>query len=192
MEKGNTRKLVLSMAITFDGFVAGPNNQNDWLVNDDENWDQMFKDLESVDTILVGRNMYPGYFEYWHNCLKDSSTPANLRKYAEIAEKIPHVIFSKTLKQTDWPNTRIATDLKEEVEKLKQQPGKEIRAWGGVTLASSLINLGLVDEYRFALSPTLLAGGKRLFDKLQERKKLKLISAKPTQAGNIIIKYATS
>lgn len=186
-----TRKVILSMQITLDGFVAGPNDEMDWLMSGDDEWDAIFKDLESVDTYLVGSKMYPGYADFWRSQLTDPSAPANLVKYARIADKAPHIVFSKTMTHADWANTRIAQDPATEIAKLKQQPGKDIVVWGGASFAASLINAGLIDEYRLTLNPTLLSKGKALFKDLKEKRKLALISSQPLQSGTVVLRYRT-
>jgi dihydrofolate reductase len=183
------RKLILAMQMTLDGFVEGPNGEMDWLIGSDDVWNEMFKDLESVDTYLLGRKMYPGYAGFWQSMLNNTSADPNLVKYARLADKSQHIVFTKGDFKPDWKNTRVAHDLPGEVARLKKQDGKNIVSWGGATFASSLINLGLVDEYRVTLNPTLLAGGKSMFNNLEKISKLKLIDARPTQSGLVILRY---
>lgn len=177
------------MQMTFDGFVAGPNNEMDWLIGGDEEWALIFEDLQSVDTMLVGGNMYPEYFSFWQSMLDDKSAPVNLAKYAELASRTPHIIFSKTLQKADWPNIRIARDVSSEIASLKQQAGKDIIVWGGATFAGDLINKGLIDEYRITLNPTILGGGKALFKDVKNRRRLQLIDARPLPSGIIVLRY---
>ena len=80
-------------------------------------------------------------------------------------------------------------DLPAEVARLKRENGKDIIAWGGANFAANLIDLGLVDEYRFELNPTLLVKGKALFNNLEQRRKLTLIDSKPMESGLIILRY---
>jgi dihydrofolate reductase len=186
----NQRKLILSMQITLDGYIAAPNNEMDWLLSDEEEWTNHFKDMESADVFLLGRKMYPEYSEHWQNVLRnpDKSDPNEL-KFARLADKTTHIVFTKGDFKPDWKNTQIAHDLPAEVARLKKENGKNIIAWGGAHFASSLIELGLVDEYRFELNPTLLTRGQSLFNNLEQRKKLTLIDSKPLKSGLIILKY---
>lgn len=183
------RKVILSMQVTLDGFIEGPNGEVDWILAGDDEWEAMFNFLESVDTFLVGRKMYPGYAGYWRSVLTDPSGSANERRYAQLAEKAQHIVFSNTISTTDWANTRVAGDLEAEVTRLKKQPGNNIVAWGGATLASALINSGLVDEYRLTLNPTLLGSGKALFNNLEGRRRLQLTGSLPMSSGNIVLTY---
>jgi dihydrofolate reductase len=186
----NDRKVILSMQMTLDGYVAGPNEEMDWVISSNDAWIEIFKDLESVDTHLLGRKMYPGYAQFWQSALKDTSMPAGFVKFAQIADKTQHIVFThdKDFKPS-WHNTRVAHDPQKEINELKKQPGKNIIVWGGANFASGLINLGLIDEYRITLNPTLLGGGKALFNNLKKRNTLKLIDSRPLASGLVILRY---
>jgi dihydrofolate reductase len=110
-------------------------------------------------------------------------------KFAKLADITQHIVFTKGDFKPNWKNTRVAHDLPAEITRLKKENGKNIIAWGGANFASSLIELGLVDEYRFELNPTLLTKGKSLFNNLYQRKKLTLIDSKTLKSGLIILKY---
>lgn len=183
------RKLILAMQMTLDGYVEGPDGDLDWVRGDDETWNELFKDLESVDTHLLGRKMYPGYAGFWQSMLNDTSADPNLVKYAQLADKTQHIVFTKGDFKPDWKNTRVAHDLPGEVARLKKQDGKDIISWGGANFASSLVNLGLVDEYRITLNPMLLTGGKSMFNNLQKIHNLQLKDARPLQSGLVVLRY---
>jgi dihydrofolate reductase len=183
------RKLILSMQITLDGYVAGPNDEADWLISCDEEWMDLYEDLNSADTYLLGRKMYPIYSEYWKSVLHNPDSAPNELKFAKLADKTQHIVFTKGDFKPDWKNTRIAHDLPGEVTRLKKENGKNIIAWGGANFASNLIKLDLVDEYRFELNPTILAKGKALFNILEQREKLTLMDSKPLKSGLIILRY---
>jgi len=86
----------------------------------------------------------------------------NENAYARRADKIPHIVISKTLDKVAWKMTRIVRDV-EEIRRMKQQPGRDMVVLGGATLVSSLVNLGLIDELRLMINPLILGGGKALF-----------------------------
>ena len=177
------------MQITLDGYVSGPNDEADWLIISDDSWTDLDKDLNSADTYLLGRKMYPVYSEHWQSVLRNPDSDPNELKFAKLADKTQHIVFTKGDFKPDWKNTRVAHDLPAEVARLKKENGKNIIAWGGANFAANLIKLGLVDEYRFALNPTILSGGKQLFRNIEERQKLTLIDAKPLKSGLIIVRY---
>jgi dihydrofolate reductase len=183
------RKLILSMQITLDGLVAGPANVADWLISDDEEWADHFKDINSADTYLLGRKMYPLYSEHWQSVLKNPDSDPNELKFAKLADQTEHIVFTKGDFKPDWKNTRVAHDLTAEVARLKKANGKNIIAWGGANFAFNLIKLDLVDEYRFELNPTILGKGLALFGNLEQKKKLTLIDSKPLKSGLIVLKY---
>jgi len=183
------RKLILSMQITLDGYVAGPNDEADWLIISDDNWTDLYKDINSADTFLLGRKMYPNYSEHWQSTLRNPESDPNELKFAKLADKTQHIVFTKGDFKPDWKNTRVAHDLSAEVTHLKKEKGRNIIAWGGANFACNLIKLGLVDEYRFALNPTILAKGKTPFANMEQRKKLIMIDSKPLQSGLVIVRY---
>lgn len=177
------------MQITLDGYVAGPNDEADWLIGDDDEWSDLYKDLHSADTYLLGRKMYPIYSEYWQSVLHNPDSAPNELKFAKLADTTQHIVFTKGDFNPDWKNTRVAHDLQAEVARLKKEIGNNIIAWGGANFAANLIDLGLVDEYRFELNPTILVKGKALFNNLEQRRKLTLIDSKPLASGLIILRY---
>ena len=177
------------MQITLDGFVSDLNDQADWLLSDDDEWADHLKDINLADTYLLGRKMYPGYSKYWQSVLQNPDSKPNELKFAKLAEKTQHIVFTKGDFKPDWKNTRVAHDLPAEIARLKKENGKNIIAWGGANFASNLIELGLVDEYRLELNPTILARGKSLFKNLEHRRQLTLIESKPLKSGLILLKY---
>ena len=195
------RKLTLSMQMSVDGYIEGPAGEMDWFVDDDETWKDMFEFLKSIDTILLGAGMYPEYVDYWRRALSDPKAQPNEVKYSKLAGKIDHIVFSNSLTKVDpkapddyhgeWrKNTRIVKgDVKTEVLKLKQSSsGKDIVLYGGASMASSFIELGLVDEYRLSVNQIILGGGKSLFQKVTKHP-LKLIDSKTYKSGVVLLHY---
>jgi dihydrofolate reductase len=183
------RKVRLQIQCSLDGFIEGQNGEMDWISRDSEDqWADLFEDLKSVDTLLLGHGMYPEYANYWRGVLKNPSASKNEIAYAKLAEKTPHIVFSKTETRTDWKNTRFMKDPKE-IIKLKQQPGKDMILWGGSRMVSSFMNLGLIDEYKILVNPMVLGGGKPLFANQEQRKKLTLVGAKTYQSGVVMLHY---
>ena len=198
------RKLTLSMQMSLDGYVEGPAGEMDWFIDDDEIWKEMFEFLKSIDTILLGAGMYPGYVDYWRGVLSDPKARPDEVKYSRLAGKIEHIVFSNSLTKIDpkapddydgeWrKNTRIVKgDVKTEVLKLKQSSsGKDIVLWGGASMASSFIELGLIDEYQLSVNQIILGGGKSLFQKVTKHS-LKLIGSKTHKSGVVLLRYKPS
>ena len=162
------RKLKLQMQTTIDGFVGGPNGEMDWMVFD---WDDAVKNdvnklIDSSDTILMGRKMSDGFVKYWTNVLEDSANPEHT--FAKKMLDTPKIVFTKTLVESFWPNTVLAKgDIAEEVNRLKNQAGKDILVYGGADFVSSLIKENLIDEYNFFINPIVIGSGMTIFGKLE-------------------------
>lgn len=185
------RKLIAALQVSLDGFIEGPNGELDWaMAEDEETWRDLFEMLESVDTFILGRVMYPAYEQYWLAVLANQTGSKNEIAYARLADKTPHIVLSKTLDKVAWQTTRVVRDV-EEVRKMKQPPGRDMQVVGGATLVSSLMNLGLIDELRLMVNPIILGGGKALFKDVKERHALKLIRAKPLKSGKVGLTYST-
>jgi len=177
------------MQLTLDGYVAGTDDETDWLLSGDEEWADLFEDLEEADTIILGRKMYPEYSTYWQKVLGNQDSEPNELKFARLADLTPHIVFSRNEFKPDWKNTVVAHDLVAEISRLKQSTGKNIIAWGGADFAASLIENDMVDEFRFEVNPTLLIKGKGLFSHLRNRKRLQLISSKALPSGLVVLRY---
>ena len=188
------RKLKLQVAMSIDGCIAGPNNEMDWLFPDDDvmpNNDIMqyiHNITESVDTILMGRKMVPGFIPYWTDVANKPNDPWNA--FAKKMIEIPKIVFTKTLTKSNWINTEIEKgDLKDEITKLKSQDGKDILVYGGVSFDSSLIKEKLIDEFYLLINPLIMGSGKNIFKDLKEIQKLTLIESKVFDGGTVLLHY---
>ncbi|MCK8490872.1 dihydrofolate reductase family protein [Spirosoma sp. RP8] len=183
------RKVKLQMQLSLDGFVAGPNGEMDWLVwNWDDTLNQYVTDLtESVDCILLGRNLAQGFIPAWASRAQNPETAdAGTHKMNDL----PKVVFSKTLDTVEWTNVTLANgDITEEVNQLKQLPGKDLILYGGAELASSFIQRGLIDEYHLFINPTALGSGMTIFKKLTDRLSLRLIKSQSFSCGIVALHY---
>jgi dihydrofolate reductase len=130
------RKVILAMQVTLDGFIEGPNGELDWAMKEDkETWKAVFDLQKSADTLLLGRVMYPGFETYWLSVPTYPSSTRNEIEYARLADKMQKIIFSKTLEKVKWKTTRIVKDrIAEEIQRMKQQPGKDMVLLGAPAL----------------------------------------------------------
>jgi dihydrofolate reductase len=185
------RKVIVAMQVTLDGFIEGPNGELDWAMEEDEEtWKDHFDLMRSVDTLLLGRVMYPAYEKYWLAAPTNPSSTKNEIEYARLADKMQKIVFSTTLKKVEWKTARIVSDLTaEEILNMKQQPGKDMVLLGGAGLVSTFMNLGLIDEYHLVVNPLVLGGGKPLFKDVKERHTLKLIGTKTLRSGKVALHY---
>jgi dihydrofolate reductase len=185
------RKIVAALQTSVDGFIEGPNGELDWaMAEDEETWRDMNETLDSVDTIILGRGMYPVYEHFWLALLRNPTGTKNENAYAQRADKIPHIVLTKTLDKVAWKTTRIVRDI-EEIRKMKQKPGKDMLALGGANLVSNLMNLGLLDELHLMVNPLILGAGKALFKDVTKRHDLKLARVKQLKSGKVSLTYST-
>jgi dihydrofolate reductase len=176
------RKVIVSNVASLDGFFEGPNRELDWFIVDEEFLAYAKDMLRSADTLLFGRTTYLHMAGYWPFAAKD--------EIADHMNNLTKIVFSGTLEKAEWNNSRLVrTDATEEVVQLKQQPGKDIVILGSATLASSLLQQGLIDEYRVILSPVLLGAGNPLFKGIKQTLRLKLQQTKLFASGVVVLYY---
>jgi len=128
---------------------------------------------------------------YWPDVAKDPSETKASIEFARTFDSKNKVVFSRTLDSVEDKNTRIVrTNLRDEILKLKREPGQNILV-GGVDIPSQLIELGLVDEYRFVIGPIIAGEGRRLMDgvSLPERLQLRLVESKSFKSGCVALRY---
>ena len=128
---------------------------------------------------------------YWPDIAKSQSETKADIEFAQAFVSMKKIVFSRSLDSAEDKNTRIVrTNLRDEILKLKQEPGKNILV-GGVDIPSQLIELGLVDEYRFVVAPIVAGEGRRLLEgvSLPERLRLKLVESKIFKSGSVALRY---
>ncbi len=150
--------LVLKMSVSLDGYVAPNDGSSDWAAagrsDDGARW--IVETLSNAGAHLIGANTYAAWADYW---------PAAPGPIAAAMNEIPKVVFSNSLTSADWAETTIATgDLAAAVTRLKQERADGyLLAQGGTRFARSLVETGLIDEYRLVIHPVVLGAGERLF-----------------------------
>src|SRR5262245_31093584 len=168
------RKIVLSVAVSLDGFIEGPKGEYDWCAPD-RNFD--FKAFfQRFDAVFVGRKTY-------EMSLGMEGGPAGFPKFKEY-------VFSTTLEKVKEGSVLIRGDVKSEVERIKQEKGKDIWLFGGAGLTTSLMSLGLIDEILLAVYPIILGAGKPLFSGIKERVNLTLMEEKKYSSGLVSLGYS--
>lgn len=175
------RKIILDLAVTLDGFIEGKNGEVDWCIMDSEMGFISF--LNQIDTILYGRKSYDLWGQF---------TPGIEHTDTEIWELIhskDKYVFSRTEKRTDNKVTFINDNIWEEVNTLKNKPGKDIWLYGGASLITTFIHLGLVDEFRLSVHPVILGEGKPLFIDITQRLNLKMVNTRKFSSGVVQLIY---
>jgi dihydrofolate reductase len=181
------RKLIYSMGVSLDGFIAGPDGEIDWSAPDEELHRFHNQQTRDIGAHLCGRRLYE-MMTYWETIDERSSVPEHELEFARIWKEMPKIVFSKTLEKVEG-NARLVRDgVSQEVAKLKEQPGKDL-AVGGAGLASTCMGLGLIDEYRLFVSPVVLGGGTRYFPALNERIKLELVERQTFGSRVVYVRY---
>jgi len=196
MNKGELkmRKLVLFLHASLDGFVEGPNGEMDigWVSYDADLEKHSKEILSTADTVIWGRGTYQMMHSYWTSVPSDPTASEHERNHAEWIEKTAKIVFSTTLEKVEWNNSRLVKeDVEEEIKNLKQQPGKDMVILGSPRLAHYLMQLDLIDEYKFTVSPVLIGSGLPLVQGLKEKINLKLIENKTFDSGAIALVYQT-
>jgi dihydrofolate reductase len=181
------RKMTYSMSVSLDGFIAGPGGEIDWSAPDEELHRFHNQQTRELGVQLCGRRLYEEML-YWETAAENPSAGEVELEFARIWKALPKLVFSTTLETVEG-NARLATDgVAEEVARLKEQPGKDL-AVGGAGLASTLIELGLVDEYRLFVSPVVLGAGTPYFPALEERIDLELVETRAFGSRIVYTRY---
>jgi dihydrofolate reductase len=155
------RKLIYSMGVSLDGFIAGPAGEIDWSAPDEELHRFHNQQARETGADLYGRRLYE-VMTYWETAHENPSAPEHELEFARIWKRLPKLVYSQSLEAVEG-NTRLSRgDPLPEVRELKEQDGGPI-AVGGATLAASLTAHGLIDEYRLFVSPVVLGGGTPFF-----------------------------
>jgi dihydrofolate reductase len=181
------RRLIYSMGVSLDGFIAGPNGEIDWSAPDEELHRFHNQQMREIGVHLCGRRLYE-VMAYWDTADQNPSAPEHELEFARIWKDTPKIVFSNTLEKVEGNATLVRDSVAEEVAKLKEQPGKDL-AVGGAGLASDLIRLGLIDEYRLFVSPVVLGGGTPYFPALDERINLELVETRAFGSRVVYVRY---
>ncbi|MBC7777037.1 MAG: dihydrofolate reductase family protein [Phycisphaerae bacterium] len=185
------RKLILFMHTSLDGFVAGLNGEMDWIHVDDEMFDFTGKRIEASDTALYGRVTYEMMEGYWPTAGEHPEASKHDIEHSKWYNSASKVVLSKSMQGQVLPNTTIISDhLAENINRLKQSgTEQEILIFGSPSAAHSLMQLDLIDGYWLFLNPILLGEGIPLFPRLEDHKKLKLVSSHVFPSGVIALQY---
>lgn len=181
------RKLIYSMTLSLDGFIAGPDGGIDWSAPDDELFRFHTRQVAELGLHLCGRRLYETML-YWET-VEESQLGADQLEFARIWKALPKVVFSTTLQSLVGNARLVRGGLGEEVSRLKREPGKDI-AVGGARLAGACMELGLIDEWRLFLSPVVLGGGTPFFPALAAALDLELVETKTFGCGIVHLRYS--
>lgn len=184
------RKIIVYNFITVDGYFAGPNGELNWHNYDAEMGEFSKIQTQTFGALIFGETTYKLMESYWPTEEGQEGEP----EVAQIMNNIQKIVFSETMEEVKdgpiWKNVKILHSIKpEEILALKQQDGKDIAIFGSGTIVQQFTNLGLIDEYRLVVNPLLLGKGKPLFNNVENKLNLKLISTKVFKNGNVMLCY---
>jgi dihydrofolate reductase len=187
------RKIISMLHLSLDGLTAGPNDELDWITYDNELESYAHSMHDITDAVIWGRRTYEGMASYWLTIPgnPDSSKPE--REHAAWLDSATKIVISRSLDQISWGKTTntvlIKDNVVETLNRIKQQPGKDIWLLGSTALVQYLMPLDVIDEYRFNINPTILGKGKSLFAGIDQTIPLTLIESKTLKSGVIVTRY---
>lgn len=166
------RKIRYQFACSLDGYIAGPNGEIDWIVDEPGiDFDELFGQF---DTLLMGRRTF-----------EEVPTDTDVYKYKEI------IVFSRTLKQKDHPGVTLVSDnIDSRLKDLRSRPGKDIWLFGGGELFRSLLELGLIDTIEPAIMPVVIGGGRHFLPSPAVGRQLSLTSQRAFPSGIVWLEYS--
>ena len=178
-----TRRIVLDLAVSLDGFIEGPNGEVDWCIMDSE---MGFIDfLHTIDTILYGRKSY----DLWGQYVPETEVSDTEKEMWDIVHSKVKYVFSRSQRENGHKVTYINNQIQEEMNQLKKKPGKDIWLYGGASLITTFIGLRLVDEFRLSVHPVVLGEGRPLFIDIKQRLNLELVDTKRFSSGVVQLIY---
>ena len=182
------RRLLVFNSVTIDGYFTDKNNDMSWAHRQaDEEWNNFVSEnAKSGGELLFGRVTYELMKSFW-------PTPAAAQQFPEVAESMnnsPKLVFSKTLKEAGWNNTRIIKgDLAAEVRKLKEESGPGMVIMGSGSIVSQLAPEALIDEYQLVINPIVLGEGRTMFEGIKKMLMLKQTKTQTFGNGNVVVSY---
>ena len=182
-EEQPMRKVIFAINITIDGYCG-----HETGIVDDELHAYFTGLLRDSGVDVFGRNTYHLMYPYWHDVAVNGSETEVVNEFARTYDALPKIVFSTTMQSVEWNNTTLLHgNLREEIMKLKEQPGKNIFI-GGLNIASQVAEWDLIDEYHFVVHPIIAGKGPRLFETVENRT-LKLIGQKTFGSGVVALHY---
>jgi dihydrofolate reductase len=182
------RKVVLSMSVSLDGFIEGPDHDIGWHQVDDELLDHFNRRLSPLGAFLHGRVLYELMAAYWPTADADPAAPRQVTEFAAIWRDKPKIVYSRTLEHVDWNSTIVRDVVPAEVRALKEQPGGDL-GLGGADLAAAFLRQDLVDEIQIYVHPVLVGRGKRLFPAADGITMLRLAESRTFGNGVVMLHY---
>ncbi len=186
------RKIIVSMWMTLDGFIAGPHNELDFVgeVYDEAMGTYEDELVSAADTLLLGRVTYESFAGAWPYVPDKPDADPREVAYAHKLNAMRKMVFSKTLPRVEWNNSTLLREIiPEEIEQLKREQGRDMVIYGSASIIQQLINDGLIDEYQLLVHPFILGNGKPLFTNIKRKIHLKLVNTEARPSGVVVLTY---
>lgn len=178
----------MSLSMSLDGFIEGPEREIDWHLVDDELHAHFNEELAAMGGFLSGRVTHELMAQFWPTADADPASSGPVAEFAGIWRSMPKIVYSRTLQQAGWNTTIVREVVPDEVRELKAQPGGDL-VLGGSDLADTFRRYDLIDEYRIYLNPILLGQGKPLFRPAGGRTPLRLAATRTFGTGVVLLRY---
>ena len=180
-------KIIVFNQVTLDGYFVDMNGDMSWAHKNDPEWNAFVADNAKGDaTLLFGRITYELMAGFW-------PTPQAMKTMPVVAERmndLPKVVFSRTLDQASWNNTKLVkSDMVAAIRKMKKEPGNDMVIMGSGSIVSQLTQQGLIDEYEVVVNPLVLGRGRTMFEGVKEKLNLKLTKTRSFSNGNVFLCY---
>ena len=181
------RRVTVFEQLSLDGYFADSNSDMSWAHKDDPEWNAFAgANASGGGVLLFGRRTYELMASFW-------PTPQAMEQLPEVAEgmnRMPKVVFSRTLDRATWNNTTLLRgDPAAEVRRLKRQEGPDMAILGSGSIVSQLADAGLIDFYQIVVNPIVLGKGRSPFDGVTRRRSMKLTESRAFANGNVVLSY---
>ena len=184
------RHLIFFMHVSLDGYVAGINGEMNWIQVDDELFDFVGTMTDNADTAVYGRVTYEMMQGYWPKAGEQPNARKHDKQHSTWYNKVSKVVLSRTLQETGLQHTKVISDhLSDQINKIKQQEGKNMLIFGSPRASQSMLNEGLIDEFWLFVNPIILGKGMPLFNDLSGTTRLKLLGSTTFSSGVIALHY---
>ena len=184
-------RLIVFNNVSLDGYFVDPNGSMDWSRHErtDPEWNAFVSaNASGSGTLVMGRLTYELMIRYWPTPMAKQHDPV----VAEGMNRMPKVVFSRTLKQTSWNNTRLVRDgLAGEIRRMKRECRDGMAILGSGSIVAQLTEEKLIDEYHFVVNPVILGAGRTMFDGVTQKMELKLNGSRAFQNGYVVVQYGT-
>ncbi len=182
--------LIVTMWVTLDGFIAGPNDDMSWIIVDDAMGAYEDAMVSAADTLVLGRVTYQSFAGAWPYVPDNPAASDGEKEYARKVNSLRKIVFSRTLETVEWNNSTLLHEINpDDIVALKHEAGKNIVIYGSASIVQALTACGLIDEYQLLVHPVVLGSGKRLFREGSDRTALRLVETKTFDSGVVLLTY---